>query len=244
MTELVPSPLDPKAIGTSLPRVDGVEKVTGRAAYAVEHPVDRPLSAWLVQSTVARGRVVSIDRSEALAPPGVVSVLDHTDAPRLAQTDNAELAILQDDAIGFRGQIVAVVLAETSEAAREGARLDSVADVFAGAGWHEREAAELFGITFIGGDLRRLLLPDDYVGAPLRKDAVLAARAGVEWPGVKEPGGGGSSSSKGAPSRRRMVPPGVPEPEIWGDRDPTLPPADPADVAASAVGGRVRRRKR
>ncbi|SFB76017.1 xanthine dehydrogenase YagR molybdenum-binding subunit [Nocardioides terrae] len=123
MTELVPSPVEPKAIGTALPRVDGVEKVTGRAAYAVEHPVDRPLFAWLVTSTVARGRVVAVDRSEALAHPGVVSVVDHTDAPRLAQTDNGELAILQDDAVGFRGQIVAVVLAESSEAAREGARL-------------------------------------------------------------------------------------------------------------------------
>lgn len=123
MTELVPSPVDPKAIGTALPRIDGVEKVTGRAEYAVEHPVDRPLFAHLVQSTVARGRVSAVDRSEALAHPGVVSVIDHTDAPRLAQTDNGELAILQDDAIGFRGQIVAVVLAESSEAAREGARL-------------------------------------------------------------------------------------------------------------------------
>jgi xanthine dehydrogenase YagR molybdenum-binding subunit len=123
MTELVPSPVDPKAIGTALPRVDGVEKVTGRAAYAVEHPVEAPLFAHLVQSTVARGRVTAIDRSKALAHPGVVSVIDHTDAPRLEQTDNGELAILQDDAIGFRGQIVAVVLAESSEAAREGARL-------------------------------------------------------------------------------------------------------------------------
>jgi NADH-quinone oxidoreductase subunit C len=166
---------------------------------------------------------------------------------------------------------------------RDDPRLDSVADIFAGAGWHERESAELFAITFTGGDRRRLLLPDDYVGAPLRKDAVLAARAGIEWPGAKEPGGdvrapsqsGGSpsqsgalssskggvlssskggvlssskggvlSSSKGAPSRRRMVPPGVPEPEVWGDRDPNAAEPDPAEVSESAVGGRVRRRRR
>lgn len=114
--------------------------------------------------------------------------------------------------------------------------LDSVADLFAGAGWHERESGELFAITFTGGDPRRLLLPDDFVGAPLRKDAVLAARAGIDWPGAKEPGG--------APSRRRMVPPGVPEPEIWGDRDPDRPEPDPAEVAESTVGGRVRRRRR
>lgn len=118
---------------------------------------------------------------------------------------------------------------------RDEPRLDSVADVFAGAGWHERESAELFAITFTGGDPRRLLLPEDYVGAPLRKDAVLAARTGIDWPGAKEPGG--------APSRRRMVPPGVPEPELWGDRDPAAPPPDPAEVSESAVGGRVRRRR-
>ncbi|MDH2415081.1 xanthine dehydrogenase family protein molybdopterin-binding subunit [Nocardioides sp. CER19] len=123
MTDLVPAPIDAKAMGTALPRVDGVEKVTGSAAYAVEHPVPRPLACWLVQSTIARGRVVSVDRSAALAHPGVLSVVDHTDAPRLAETDNGELAILQDDRIGFRGQIVALVLAESSEAAREGARL-------------------------------------------------------------------------------------------------------------------------
>ena len=123
-----------------------------------------------------------------------------------------------------------------TEVPRDDARLQSVADLFAGAGWHQRESAELFAITFVGGDPRRLLLPEDYVGAPLRKDAVLAARAGIEWPGVKEPGG--------APSRRRMVPPGVPDPDIWGDRDPEDSPPEPAEVAESAVGGRVRRRRR
>lgn len=119
---------------------------------------------------------------------------------------------------------------------RDEPRLDSIADIFAGAGWHERESAELYAIEFAGGDPRRLLLSDDYVGAPLRKDAVLAARAGIDWPGAKEPGG--------APSRRRMVPPGVPEPEIWGDRDPAAGEPDPEEVAESAVGGRVRRRRR
>jgi NADH-quinone oxidoreductase subunit C len=119
---------------------------------------------------------------------------------------------------------------------RDDPRLDSIADIFPGAGWHERESGELFAITFTGGDQRRLLLPEDYVGAPLRKDTVLAARAGIDWPGAKEPGG--------APSRRRMVPPGVPEPEIWGDRDPSAPQPQPDEIAGSAVGGRVRRRRR
>ncbi len=130
MTEQQTRTISPRSVGTSLDRVDGEEKVSGLATYAVEHGaaegITDPLSLWLVTSTVAKGRVSSIDASKALAHPGVVSVLDHTSAPRLADTDNRELAILQDDRVGFRGQVVALVLAETSEAAREGAALVAV----------------------------------------------------------------------------------------------------------------------
>jgi NADH-quinone oxidoreductase subunit C len=83
-----------------------------------------------------------------------------------------------------------------------------------------------------------LLLNPEFSGTPLRKDEVLAARTGLDWPGAKEPG-----ESDAAPNRRRMVPPGVPEPAIWGDRDASQQAADPAEVAESAVGGRVRRRR-
>ena len=118
------------AMGTPLDRVDGREKVTGHAAYAVEHGADDdladPLHLWLVQSTIARGTITRIDTAAALAHPGVTSVVDHTNAARLADTDDLELAVLQEPAVGFRGQIVAVVVAETPEAAREGARLVEV----------------------------------------------------------------------------------------------------------------------
>lgn len=128
MTEVRPEPITTRAVGRHHDRVDGVEKVTGRAVYAVEHAasLEAPLHAWLVQATVARGRVTALDAGSALAHPGVVTVLDHHSAPRLARTDNGELAILQDAEVHFRGQVVAVVLAETSEAAREGARLVAV----------------------------------------------------------------------------------------------------------------------
>jgi xanthine dehydrogenase YagR molybdenum-binding subunit len=128
MTEVRPEPITTRAVGRHHDRVDGVEKVTGRAVYAVEHAasLEAPLHAWLVQASVARGRVTALDAAVALAHPGVVTVLDHRSAPRLARTDNGELAILQDAEVHFRGQVVAVVLAETSEAAREGARLVAV----------------------------------------------------------------------------------------------------------------------
>jgi NADH-quinone oxidoreductase subunit C len=129
---------------------------------------------------------------------------------------------------------------------RTDGRLASVRDLYAGAAWHEREAAEEFGVAFDGGDRRRLLL-DAGAGTPLRKDEVLAARTAEPWPGAKEPGesdAGAGTTGAASPSRRRMVPPGVPTPEVWGDRDPTAPVPDPAEVAAAVSGGRVRRRGR
>jgi len=53
---------------------------------------------------------------------------------------------------------------------KEAAEVDSIALVYAGAEWHEREIYDLFGVSFRGHpDLRRILLPDDYPGHPLRK---------------------------------------------------------------------------
>jgi NADH-quinone oxidoreductase subunit C len=86
-------------------------------------------------------------------------------------------------------------------------RLASLSPVFAGAAWHERETFEMFGVIFEGHPrLEPLLLPDGFIGHPLRKDFVLASRVAKEWPGAKEPG----ESHTGA-TRRRMRPPGVPE---------------------------------
>ncbi|HEX8507949.1 MAG TPA: NADH-quinone oxidoreductase subunit C [Propionibacteriaceae bacterium] len=127
----------------------------------------------------------------------------------------------------------------STDVPRDQSQLDSIGSVFRGAGWHERESAELFGIEFVGGDPRRLLLDPGFTGTPLRKDEVLGARAAESWPGAREPG-----DSSGAPSRRRTSPPGVPDPAVWGSRDPESLPADPAEVAESAASGRARPRSR
>ena len=97
---------------------------------------------------------------------------------------------------------------------RDAAVIASIADVYAGASWHERETHEMFGIDF-GLDLDPLLLPDGFEGHPLRKEFVLASRVAKPWPGAKEPGESGAESTH-SPSRRRIKPPGVPDPEDWG----------------------------
>ncbi|MCW2598759.1 MAG: NADH:ubiquinone oxidoreductase 27 kD subunit-like protein [Frankiales bacterium] len=95
---------------------------------------------------------------------------------------------------------------------RDDARVPTLTPLFAGAGWHERATAELFGVAFDGHDTARLLLPESFAGHPLRKEFVLAARVAKRWPGAKEPGE--SEADLATPSRRRPQPPGVPT--GWG----------------------------
>lgn len=115
--------LEARAIGTGPVRLEGADKVRGRAPYAYEHPVDDPLFLFPVQAEIARGWVGELDTAAAEKIEGVVHVLTHRNAPPLEDTSDGELAILRDDRVGFRGQYLAAVLAETPEAAREGAGL-------------------------------------------------------------------------------------------------------------------------
>ena len=108
----------------------------------------------------------------------------------------------------------------------EGTPLASATDLWPGAAWHERETYEMFGVEFDGFadgtdlGLRPLLLPEGFEGTPLRKSFVLAARASKPWPGAKEPGESDASLARsGSPSRRKLLPPGVP-PASWGPHPP------------------------
>lgn len=76
----------------------------------------------------------------------------------------------------------------------------SIVDLLPDASWCEREAAEMFGITFAGHDTRPLLLAAGST-PPMPKGALLAARQTTPWPGEKDPGG--------TTPRRRTLPPGV-----------------------------------
>src|SRR5882757_6349046 len=120
-------------IGTATSRIDGHAKVTGGAKYAAEFNVPGLVHAFIVESTIAKGRVLHIDASEALRVEGVIDVLTHEKRPRMADTDHAykddvapegtPFRPLYDGRILFSGQPVALVLAEEWEIARFAASL-------------------------------------------------------------------------------------------------------------------------
>ncbi|MFY9877734.1 MAG: xanthine dehydrogenase family protein molybdopterin-binding subunit, partial [Rhodomicrobium sp.] len=120
-------------IGTAVPRVDGKAKVTGAAKYAGEFNVPGLAHGAVVTSTVAKGKITAIDTSAALAVEGVLSVLTHENRPSMAESDSAYKDDVAPDGSPFRplynanvlfsGQPIALVLAETWEAARFAASL-------------------------------------------------------------------------------------------------------------------------
>src|SRR4029077_17167145 len=121
------------AIGKPVSRVDGPAKVTGQAKYAAEFNVPRLAHGFVVSSTIAKGRIKSVDRSAALAVPGVIAVLAHDNRPDVASepekyTDDtappgSPFRPLYDDQIFFSGQPMALVVAEEFEIARFAATL-------------------------------------------------------------------------------------------------------------------------
>ncbi|MFD6895556.1 xanthine dehydrogenase family protein molybdopterin-binding subunit [Rhodococcus sp. NPDC060086] len=108
-----------RAIGMSTARVDGPRKVTGTAPYAYEHRVADPAYLVPATATIARGRVRAVDTVAALAVPGVLEVLTPFDAPRLTAEAEGEYVVLQSPDVAYRGQMVAAVIAETPEVARQ-----------------------------------------------------------------------------------------------------------------------------
>ena len=114
-------------VGPGLDRVDGPLKVTGSAPYPADFGFPDLAHAALVQATVAAGRISRIDARAARAAPGVLAVITHENAPRLARAPGALTAgpppPLQDDRILHHGQHVAMVVAQTPEQAAAAARL-------------------------------------------------------------------------------------------------------------------------
>ena len=117
--------------GRPTPRIDGVAKVTGAARFASDEPVQHPAFAYLVTSTIARGRIESFDLERARAVPGFIDILTHDNVGSETKTDTGpdgkpSTTTLETDRVWYSGQIIGVVLAETYEAAREAANKVSV----------------------------------------------------------------------------------------------------------------------
>lgn len=124
-----------KYVGRAVDRLDGTAKTTGQARFAAEHPYPDLAHAALVYATIARGRITAIDTAAARAVPGVVDVLTHENAPAMKPPPKTSLLnpasfansttvnYLATDEVHWNGQPVAVVVAETWEAARYAASL-------------------------------------------------------------------------------------------------------------------------
>lgn len=116
--------------GQPLTRRDGMLKVTGRATYAADNNPQGLLHAVMVPSRIARGRVTALDVDAAKAHPGVVEVLTPANRPPLFHNPEEKMPpfgfrveVLQDDRVRYVNQPIAMVIAETLEAATEGAAL-------------------------------------------------------------------------------------------------------------------------
>ncbi|MCP3476203.1 xanthine dehydrogenase family protein molybdopterin-binding subunit [Bradyrhizobium sp. CCGUVB1N3] len=117
-------------MGQPLTRRDGVLKVKGQAAYAADHHPQGMLFAVIAVSSIARGRVTSLDVAAAKSHKGVVDVMTSKHKPELAIDPDIKtnpfvfrMEVLQSDEIRYANQPIAVVIAETLEAATEGAAL-------------------------------------------------------------------------------------------------------------------------
>ena len=124
-------------IGRPTNRVDGKLKVTGQAHYAAEYPADDLLYGYIVGSTTAAGRIAAMDLDAARQFPGVVEIFTHENRSKAAWLDRSwrdEVAPpghpfrpLHSDRILFDGQPVALIVAETFEAARDAGSLIRIA---------------------------------------------------------------------------------------------------------------------
>ncbi|WP_394776458.1 xanthine dehydrogenase family protein molybdopterin-binding subunit [Flavobacterium sp.] len=124
------------SIGQPINRLEGVQKVTGTAKYSGEYNVDNLLYGYVVNSTITKGKIKSIDTAEAEKLDGVISILTHENRPSTAWFDlqyadmdappGTVFKPLKDNEIKYNGQPIALVVAETFEMARYAAALIKV----------------------------------------------------------------------------------------------------------------------
>lgn len=126
-------PVEPEQdhrIGQPFDRTDGVLKVTGQARYSADNNDAKLTHAVLITSTIAKGRIASIDTSRAQALPGVRLVMTYQNAMRLpnggvpdAQPPAVrKLTLLQTSEVRYSNEPMAVVIADTFEHAQGAVR--------------------------------------------------------------------------------------------------------------------------
>ena len=120
------------SIGQPMTRVDGKAKVTGKAKYSAEWPIPNLAYAHLITSTIAKGRVASMDTRKAEQLPGVLAVMTPQNTPKLpskpagsdsGRPTNRVLTLLQDDVVRYANQPIGVVIADSLETAKHAASL-------------------------------------------------------------------------------------------------------------------------
>ena len=127
---------DAKMVGDPVHRLDGPAKVRGQAKYAYEYRgAGEAAYGWIVEATIARGRIAAIDTSAAERAPGVLMVMTHANAPRQSGPPprptqpnrfDRPMPVLFQPAVRYHGEPVALVVAATLEAARAAAALVAV----------------------------------------------------------------------------------------------------------------------
>ncbi|MFN8492773.1 MAG: xanthine dehydrogenase family protein molybdopterin-binding subunit [Caldilineaceae bacterium] len=119
---------EPKAnMGEPAPRIDGRAKVTGAARYPSDYAFPNLAYGYLVTSAIARGSIKQFDLSEALAVPGVLDILTYENTHGIQSSgffneggsSSTSIVPLDSPQIWHDGQIIAFIVAETYEAARE-----------------------------------------------------------------------------------------------------------------------------
>ena len=125
-----------RVVGAPVSRVDGPLKVTGAARYSAEIPVPELTYGIIVQSEIARGTIEHLDTSAAEQLPGVIAVMTPENTEKLESLLTFEregkkggrptgraLSLLQDNAVHYNGQPIALVIAESLEIAMQAASL-------------------------------------------------------------------------------------------------------------------------
>ncbi|MDZ7884631.1 MAG: xanthine dehydrogenase family protein molybdopterin-binding subunit [Mycobacterium sp.] len=180
----------------AFPRVEATSKVTGAARYTADHHPAGMLYAVLVGAPVAAGVLRAVDTSVALQAPGVVAVLtaaELPDFPELSEPAGVTRMPFTDSHIHHEGQPVAIVIAESVEAAEAGRTLvvvdfERTDPVLLGAGTREPAPGE-FGGEFTKGDMdaawssAALRIEQTYRQAPRHHHAMETSGTVAQWDG-------------------------------------------------------------